>query len=104
MATVIITFFDISYGMVGGDNISYITGAMMSDFIRLWLLTYVGKILSRRINSLPVSYWIFLFACPILSVTCLVIFDIYLMQAEKINNVLVCIPWFVHQFYAFSLF
>ena len=104
LATVIITFFDISYGMVGGDNISYITGAMMSDFIRLWLLAYVGKILSRRINSLPVSYWIFLFACPILSVTCLIIFDIYLMQAEKVNNVLVCIPWFCILYINFMLF
>lgn len=104
LATIIITFFGIEYSMSGGDNITYIVGAMLSNFIRLWLLAYVGKILSRRIQKLPVSYWIFLFVCPILSAMCLVIFDIYLMQAETVSGLLVFIPPFCILYINFMLF
>lgn len=104
LATVIITCFGIEYGMSGGDNITYIVGAMLSNFIRLWLLAYVGKILSRRIQKLPTAYWIFLFICPVLSVTCLIIFDIYLMQAETVNRLLVFIPPFCILYINFMLF
>ena len=103
-ATLIITFFGIEYHMSGSDNITYITGAMLSDFFKLWLLAYIGKILSGRIRNLPVSYWIFLFICPILSVLCLVIFDIYLMQTERISKLLVFIPPFCILYINFMLF
>lgn len=104
LATIIITFFGIKYGMSGGDNITYIVGAMLSNFIRLWLLAYVGKILSRRVQKIPVSYWIFLFVCPILSVMCLIIFDIYLMQAETVSQLLVFVPPFCILYINFMLF
>lgn len=104
LAVIFITFFGIEYKMVVGDNITYIVGAMLSCFIRLWLLAYVGKILSRRIQKLPISYWIFLFICPVLSVTCLIIFDIYLMQAETVNRLLVFIPPFCILYINFMLF
>lgn len=103
-ATIIITFFGIEYHMSGGDNITYISGAMLSNFIRLWLLAYVGKILSRKIHDLPISYWVFLFACPMLSVVCLVIFDLYLMQAKTISKLLVFIPPFCILYINFMLF
>lgn len=54
--------------------------------------------------DLPVSYWIFLFVCPILSVMCLIIFDIYLMQAETINQILVFIPSLCILYINFMLF
>ncbi len=104
IATVIITLCGIEYHMSGSDNVTYITGAMLSDFIRLWLLAYAGKILSRKIHDLPLSYWIFLFMCPVLSVVCLVIFDIYLMQAETINTMLVLIPPLCILYINFMLF
>lgn len=104
LATIVITFFGIEYRMSGGDNITYIVGAMLSSFIRLWLLAYVGKILSRRIQKLPISYWIFLFVCPVLSVMCLIIFDIYLMQAETVSKLLVFIPPFCILYINFMLF
>lgn len=92
LATIIITFFGIEYNMSGGDNITYITGAMLTCFIKLWLLTYAGKVLSGKIRDLPFAYWIFLFICPVLSIVCLIIFNIYLMQATTINAMLVLIP------------
>lgn len=104
LAVIFITFFGIEYKMVVGDNITYIVGAMLSCFIRLWLLAYVGKILSRRIQKLPIAYWIFLFICPVLSITCLIIFDIYLMQAEAVNRLLVFIPSFCILYINFMLF
>lgn len=104
LAANIITFFGIEYSMIGGDNITYIAGAMLSNFIRLWVLAYIGKALSRRVHNLPVSYWIFLFVCPLLSVVCLVIFDIYLMQAETINRLLVFIPPFCILYINFMFF
>lgn len=104
LATLIITFFGIEYSMSGGDNVTYIVGAMLSDFIRLWLLAYVGKILSCRIQNLPVSYWIFMLVCPVLSIMCLVIFDIYLMQAEETNKLLIFIPSFCILYINFMLF
>lgn len=104
LATIVITFFGIEYGMIGGDNITYIVGAMLSNFIRLWLLAYVGKILSRRIQKLPISYWIFLFVCPVLSVMCLIIFDVYLMQAETVSKLLAFIPPFCILYINFMLF
>ena len=103
-ATIIITFFGIEYNMSGGDNVTYIVGAMLSDFIRLWLLAYVGKILCRQMYDLPVSYWVFLFICPMLSVMCLIIFDIYLMQAETVNRLMVFIPSFCILYINFMLF
>lgn len=104
LATIIITRFGIEYKMSGGDNITYIVGAMLSNFIRLWLLAYVGKFLSRRIHNLPVSYWIFLFICPVLSIMCMIIFDIYLMQANSLNNLLVVIPPLCILYINFMLF
>ncbi len=104
LATIIITFFGIEYYMSGGDDISYIIGALLSDFIRLWLLAYVGKVLSRRVHNLPLSYWIFLFVCPVLSIMCLVIFDIYLMQAENISKILVAVPPLCILYINFMLF
>lgn len=103
-ATIIITFFGIEYYMSGGNNITYIVGALLSDFIRLWLLAYVGKVLSRRVHNLPLSYWIFLFVCPVLSIMCLVIFDIYLMQAENISKILVAVPPLCILYINFMLF
>lgn len=104
LVTLIISCFGIEYKMSGGNFVTYISGAMLSDFIRLWLLAYVGKILSGRMYDLPVSYWVFLFVCPILSVMCLIIFDIYLMQAETINQILVFIPSFCILYINFMLF
>lgn len=104
LATIVIMCFGIEYSMSGGDDVTYIVGAMLSDFIRLWLLAYVGKILRGRIYDLPVSYWIFMFVCPILSVMCLIIFDIYLMQAETVNQLLVFIPSFCILYINFMLF
>lgn len=104
LATITITFFGIEYSMSGGDNVTYIVGAMLSDFIRLWLLAYVGKILSQRIQNLPISYWIFMLVCPVLSIMCLVIFDIYLMQAEEVNKLLIFIPPFCILYINFMLF
>ena len=104
LATLIITFSGISYNMSGSDNITYIVGAMLSNFIRLWLCAYVSRILSRNMRGLPVSYWIFMIVCPILSVLSLVIFDIYLMQAEEVNRFLVFIPSFCILYINFMLF
>lgn len=104
LVTIIITLFGIEYKMSGGDNITYIVGATLSNFIRLWLLAYVGKFLSRRIHNLPISYWIFLFICPILSIMCMVIFDIYLVQAENISNLLVIVPPLCILYINFMLF
>ena len=92
IVTLIITFFGISYSMTISDNITYIVGATLSNFIRLWVCAYIGRILSRRIHALPLSYWIFMLVCPVLSVMCLIVFDIYLMQAEEVNQFLVFIP------------
>lgn len=104
LVTLIITCFGFKYKMSGGDVVTYISGAMISNFIRLWLLAYAGKILSRRIQKLPISYWIFLFVCPVLSVMCLIIFDIYLMQAETVSKLLVFIPPFCILYINFMLF
>lgn len=104
LVTCIIMFFGISYSMTVDNNVSYIVGAMLSNFIRLWLCAYVGRILSRNMRGLPVSYWIFMIVCPILSVLCLVIFDIYLMQAEEVNQFLVFIPSFCILYINFMLF
>ncbi len=104
LATIIITLFGIEYYMSGSDSVTYVVGAMLSDFIRLWLLAYIGKISSGRIRDLPIAYWIFLFLCPILSVMCLIIFDIYLMQAEKVNQLLIFIPPFCILYINFMLF
>lgn len=89
LAVVLISAYGISYQMVGSDNITYIVGAMLSDFIRLWLAAYVSKILSRKVQNLPISYWIFLVLCPVISIACLLIFDFYLMQAREVNEVLI---------------
>lgn len=104
LAANLITFLGISYDVVGSDNITYIVGATLSNFIRLWLCTYVGRILSRNMRGLPVSYWIFMIVCPVLSVLCLVIFDIYLMQAEEVNQLMVFIPSFCILYINFMLF
>lgn len=104
LATVIISHWGIEYKMSGGNNISYIVGAVLSDFIRLWILAYIGKVLGKRINNLPIFYWIFLLICPILSVMCMIIFDIYLMQAQSINNLLVVIPPLCILYINFMLF
>lgn len=104
LATIVITLFGISYNMSGSDNITFIVGAMLSDFIRLWLLAYVGKVLSKRVQNLPASYWIFFFVCPLLSVLCMVIFDVYLMQADNVNPLLVFIPPFSILYINFMVF
>lgn len=104
LAAVIISLFGISYNMAGSDNITYIVGAMLSNFMRLWVCAYIGKILSRRIHGLPVSYWVFIILCPLLSVMCLVIFDIYLMQANDVNRLMVFIPSFCILYINFMLF
>ena len=104
IVTMIMMLSGLSYGMTVSDDVAYTVGAMMSSFVRLWVCAYVGKILSRRMNSLPVSYWIFLFMCPVLSLLCLVIFDIYLTQAQDINQLMVFIPSFCILYINFMLF
>lgn len=104
LATIVITHFGIKYQMSGGDNITYIVGAMLSNFIRLWLLAYVARKLSRKIHNLTISYWIFITICPILSIMCMIIFDIYLMQAQSVNNLLVVIPPLCILYINFMLF
>ncbi|MEE1012988.1 MAG: GHKL domain-containing protein [Clostridia bacterium] len=89
LAAVLISACGISYQMVGSDNITYIVGAMLSDFIRLWLAAYVSKFLTRKVQNLPVSYWIFLVLCPLISIACLLIFDFYLMQVREANEALI---------------
>ncbi len=104
LATLVITFFGISYHMSGSDNVTYVVGAMLSNIIRFWILMYIGKILSRRIKNLPVSYWIFMFLCPVLSILSLLIFDIYLMQAQSASPFLVFIPAFCILYINFMIF
>lgn len=104
LATIVITHFGIKYQMSGGDNITYIVGAMLSNFIRLWLLAYVARKLSRKIHNLTISYWIFITICPILSIMCMIIFDIYLMQAQSVNNLLVVVPPLCILYINFMLF
>ncbi len=104
LATIIITFFGISYHMSGSDTITFIVGATLSNIIRFWILVYIGKILSRRVTNLSLSHWVFLFLCPILSILSLIIFDIYLMQAESVNSFLVFIPSFCILYINFMVF
>jgi len=104
IAILLFTYFGISYSMVVSGNVTFIVGAMLSDFVRLWIAAYVGKFLSRKVESLPSLYWIFLVMCPILSIICLLIFDYYLMQATEVNVSLVFFPAFCILCLNFMLF
>lgn len=104
IVTIIFTTFGIEYNIVGKDNITYIAGATLSNFIRFWLCVYVGKIFGKKLYGFSFSYWLFFILCPFLSIFCLLIFDSYLMQAEQINLFTVFIPSFCILYINFMLF
>lgn len=104
IVTVIISTSGIQYNIAGEDNITYIVGAMISNFVRLWLCAYVGRIFGKKLYGFSFSYWLFFILCPLLSILCLLIFDGYLMQAEQINLITVFIPSLCILYVNFMLF
>lgn len=104
IVSAIITVYGIEYNMTSSYDITYIVGAMLSNFVRFWICVYIGKFLGMRLRGLPVSYWIFFAVCPVLSILCLLVFDSYLMQAESVNLYTVFIPSFCILYVNFMLF
>ena len=104
IVSAIITVCGIEYNMTSSYDITYIVGAMLSNFVRFWICVYIGKFLGKRLRGLPVSYWTFFAVCPLLSILCLLVFDSYLMQAESVNLYTVFIPSFCILYVNFMLF
>lgn len=103
-ATEIIVFFGIEYSYSGSDLITFIVGASLSDFIRFLILTYVCRILRRKVRELPASYWTILLISPAVSLAALVVFDIYLMNNIEINWIITAVPPIALIYLNFMLF
>lgn len=93
MTTAILSIvFDKVYGAAGEFEFTRVIGMGMTAFGMLCASGLAVRLYNIKVKHLPWNYWIFIVLCPLFSYIVIICLDILLVQAEKVNLVLIVLP------------
>ena len=99
-----VNIFDDSYSQMTVNNVYRITGVFLSNIIGYVLIISASFIFRKKVKDLPLRYWMFAYACPMLSYCILLMIDSLLIKSNLSEPLYIIIPVVVFLYLNYIVF